>query len=154
MTDTHGLGIMNSVFEAFCPDPDKWEQRDYGSLVAWETGETNMYGLLNAQGRGELFVGPSVHVYKGQIVGKSPRPEDIHVNVCKTKMLTNMRSKGEGVTEHFNTPKEITLDYALDYIGEDELVEITPKNIRLRKKVLDIKAERRKNLQSAYGFSN
>jgi len=146
MTDTHGLGIMNSMFDAFKPDPAKWPARDYGSLVAHETGVTNMYGLINAQGRGELFVGPGVPVYKGQIVGQCPRPEDIHVNVCKTKMLTNMRSKGEGVTDHFNTPRVVTLDYALDYIGADELVEVTPKSIRLRKKVLDVKAERRQNL--------
>ncbi|MDP2874254.1 MAG: translational GTPase TypA [bacterium] len=146
MTDSHGLGVMNSVFEDFRPDPAKWPDRDYGSLVAHESGVTNLYGLLNAQGRGELFVRQGIPVYKGQIVGQGARPEDIHVNVCKTKVLSNMRSKGEGSNEHFNTPRVITLDYALDYIGDDELVEVTPKSIRLRKKILDVKADRRKNL--------
>lgn len=146
MTDSHGLGVMNSVFEDFRPDPAKWPERDYGSLVAHESGVTNMYGLLNAQGRGELFVRQGIPVYKGQIVGQCARPEDIHVNVCKTKVLSNMRSKGEGTSEHFNTPRVVTLDYALDYIGDDELVEVTPKSIRLRKKILDAKVERRKNL--------
>jgi GTP-binding protein len=96
-----------------------------------------MYGLVNLQERGKLFVGPAVKVYKGQVVGQNSRGDDLHVNVCKEKQLSNMRSKGEGGMEHFNAPKEMGLEDALEYIANDELVEVTPKNIRIRKKILD-----------------
>jgi GTP-binding protein len=95
------------------------------------------------QDRGVLFIGPGVDVYKGQVVGQNSRSEDIRVNVCKEKQLSNMRSKGDGVSEHFNAPKVMDLEDALEYIGDDELVEITPKNIRIRKVILD-EAEARK----------
>src|SRR3990167_313838 len=103
-----------------------------------------MYGLLNVQDRGVMFIGPGVPVYKGQVVGQNARPEDISVNVCKAKQLSNMRSKGEGGQEHFNAPRIMDLEDALEYIGDDELVEVTPKTIRIRKIVLDETERRRK----------
>ncbi len=133
LTDTHGLGLIHSTFHDYQPDPGNWQQREQGSLVAHETGQTNLYGLLNIQSRGTLFFGPGVAVYEGQVVGQSTRPGDIRVNVCKAKQLTNMRSKGDGSAEHFNTPKEMDLEDALEYIADDELVEVTPENIRIRK---------------------
>lgn len=148
VTDTKGLGIINTIFLRYGKDNGYSSQKDQGSLVVWENGTTNLYGLTNAQGRGILFVCPGVDVYKGQVVGQNARGEDVHVNVCKTKQLTNNRSKGEGVTEYFKTPKNMSLEDALEYIGDDELVEITPKNIRIRKIVLDEIEKRRKKSQS------
>ncbi|MDP3993420.1 MAG: translational GTPase TypA [Candidatus Doudnabacteria bacterium] len=137
LNDAHGLGIFNSSFVDFRPDPPGgWKERSQGSLVAYESGVTNMYGLLNIQDRGVLFIGPGVAVYKGQVVGQNSRSQDLAVNVCKTKQLSNMRSKGEGSDKHFNAPKTMGLEDALEYLGDDELVEVTPKNIRIRKTVL------------------
>lgn len=133
LTDTNGLGILNAAFYQYQPDTGNWPEKDHGSLVAHETGETNLYGLKNLQSRGVLFFGPGIMVYEGQVVGQSSKPGDIRVNVCKTKQLSNMRSKGEGVKEHFNVPKTMGLEDALEYIGDDELVEVTPKNVRIRK---------------------
>ena len=113
-------------------------------MVAFETSETRLYGLVNVQDQGQLFIGPAVKVYKGQIVGQNSRAGDMVVNVCKEKQLSNMRSKGDGSAEHFNTPKIMGLDDALEYIDDTELVEVTPKSIRLRKIILDEREERRK----------
>jgi len=137
LTDTRGLGIINTLFWQYQPDTGGWHEREQGSLVAHETGTTNLYGLVNVQDRGVLFFGPGAEVYKGQVVGQSSRSGDIWVNVCKAKALTNMRSKGDGSTEHFNTPRTMTLEAALEYIGDDELVEVTPENVRIRKVTLD-----------------
>lgn len=137
LTDTRGLGIINTNFAEYLPDPGNWRERDQGSLVAHETGTTNLYGMINIQDRGVLFIGPAIKVYEGQVVGQNARSGDIRVNVCKTKELSNMRSKGEGSDEHFNAPKIMDLEDALEYIGDDELVEVTPKNIRIRKIHLD-----------------
>ncbi len=144
LTDTRGLGIINTIFYQYLPDPGNWREREQGSLVAHETGTSNLYGLLNVQDRGVLFIGPAVEVYKGQVVGQNARSEDIRVNVCKEKQLSNMRSKGDGVSEHFNAPKVMGLEDALEYIGDDELVEITPKNVRIRKVILDENEAKRK----------
>jgi len=133
LTETKGLGIINTSFHQYMPDPGNWKERDHGSLISCETGPTNMYGLRNVQDRGTLFFSPAVEVYQGQVVGQNSRPNDIWVNVCKEKALSNMRSKGEGNTEHFNVPKTMELEDALEYIGDDELVEVTPKNVRIRK---------------------
>lgn len=143
LTDTRGLGIINANFYDYLPDPGNWREREQGSLVAHETGTSNLYGLLNVQDRGVLFIGPGISVYEGQVVGQNSRSGDIRVNVCKTKQLTNMRSKGEGVSEHFNTPRAMDLEDALEYIGDDELVEVTPQNIRIRKIYLDENTARR-----------
>ncbi len=144
LTDTKGLGIINTMFADYEEDPGGWHERDQGSLVAHETGETNLYGLLNVQDRGVLFYGPGVTVYEGEVVGQSSRPGDLRVNVCKTKQLSNMRSKGDGSAEHFNTPHTMGLEEALEYIGPDELVEVTPQNIRIRKMILNESEARRK----------
>ncbi|MBI5621909.1 translational GTPase TypA [Candidatus Falkowbacteria bacterium] len=146
MIDTKGLGIINSIFADYRPDSGAWPERDRGSLVAHESGTTALYSLLNAQQRGRLFFGPGVVVYQGQVVGQHAREKDLVVNVCKGKQLTNMRSKGEGSDEHFDAPKIMELEDALEYIGDDELVEITPQSIRLRKKILNAADERRKTM--------
>lgn len=143
LTDTKGLGILNTSFHGYFPDNGQWKEREQGSLVAHETGVTNLYGLLNVQDRGVLFLGPAISVYEGQVVGQNSRKEDIRVNVCKTKQLSNMRSKGDGSAEHFNVPKTMGLEDALEYIGDNELVEVTPQNIRIRKLYLtEIEAKR------------
>ncbi len=154
LTDTKGLGIINTIFYQYDADPGDpsrqggaeagWHERDQGSLVAHETGVTNLYGLLNVQDRGQLFIGPGVEVYEGQVVGQNARSEDIRVNVCKTKQLSNMRSKGDGSAEHFNAPRIMDLEDALEYIGPDELVEVTPQNIRIRKTILNEDEARRR----------
>ena len=144
LTDTRGLGIINASFEDYREDPGNWREREQGSLVVHETGTSNMYGLIGVQERGVLFIGPAVSVYKGQVIGQNARSEDISVNVCKTKQLSNMRSKGEGGAEHFNAPHVMELEDALQYIGDDELVEVTPKNIRIRKMILDEAEAKRK----------
>ncbi|MBI3443718.1 translational GTPase TypA [Candidatus Woesebacteria bacterium] len=147
VTDTRGLGIINTLFYRYASDNGYVREREQGSLVAYETGTTNLYGLTNVQDRGVLFLGPGEKVYKGQVVGQNARNRDMRVNVCKIKRLTNMRSKGEGVSEHFKTPQTMGLEDALEYIADDELVEVTPKNIRIRKVILDEVEERRKRIQ-------
>jgi GTP-binding protein len=144
LTDTKGMGIINTIFYQYDTDPGDWHERDQGSLVAHETGITNLYGLLNVQDRGVLFLGPAVEVYEGQVVGQNARSEDMRVNVCKTKQLSNMRSKGDGSAEHFNAPRIMDLEDALEYVGSDELVEVTPQNIRIRKTILNENEARRK----------
>ncbi len=147
LTDTRGLGIINTIFYKYDIDSGEPLKRDQGSLVAHESGVSNLYGLVNAQDRGELFIGPAVNVYKGQVVGQHARSDDLFINVCKTKKLSNMRSKGEGTMEHFNTPRVMSLEDALEYISDDELVEVTPKNIRIRKMILDEVEARRLKAQ-------
>jgi len=144
LTDTKGLGIMNTLFDDYRLKTGKEIKREHGSLVAHETGTTRLYGLLNAQGRGVLFIGPGQPVYKGQVVGQNARTEDICVNACKEKQLSNMRSKGDGTAEHFNKPRTMALEDALEYISDNELVEVTPKNIRIRKMILDETEEKRR----------
>jgi len=150
VTDTRGLGIINANFYHFAEDNGYSHEREQGSLVAFESGVTNMYGLTNMQERGTLFIGPGVSVYKGQVIGQNARNNDLEVNVCKTKQLTNVRSQGEGVSEHFKTPKIMGLEDALEFIADDELVEVTPLNIRIRKVILDKVEERRKRSQGNY----
>ncbi|OGY28305.1 MAG: GTP-binding protein TypA [Candidatus Woykebacteria bacterium RIFCSPHIGHO2_12_FULL_43_10] len=133
IADTRGLGIINSSFLEYRADSGNTYTRERGSLVAHESGVTKLYGLIAAQGRGDLFIGPSTQVYAGQVIGMNSRGEDIRINVCKEKQQTNHRSSGEGVSEHFNTPEVMTLEAALEYINDSELVEVTPKNIRIRK---------------------
>ena len=137
ITDTKGLGIINTLFAKYDADFDNWADRDQGSLVAHESGTTLLYGLVNIQDRGTLFIGPGSNVYRGQVVGQNSRTGDIRVNVCKEKQLTNHRSKGEGVGAHFDTPRTMNLEAALEYIDDSELVEVTPQTIRIRKKILD-----------------
>ena len=136
LTDTNGNGIMNSVFDGYEPHKGDIPQRVQGSLVVFETGETSAYGLYNAQERGTLFVGAGVPVYEGMIVGSSPKSEDIAVNVCKKKHVTNMRAAGSDEALRLTTPTVLSLEQSLEFINDDELVEITPKSIRLRKRIL------------------
>ncbi len=133
LTDTKGMGIINASFYQFDVDPGNWREREQGSLVAHETGASNLYGLINVQDRGVMFIGPGIEVYEGQVIGQNSRKEDIRVNVCKTKQLSNMRSKNDGTGEYFNIPKNMDLEDSLEYIGDDELVEVTPKSVRIRK---------------------
>jgi len=154
LTDAKGLGIINTAFYQYQADPGNWKERAQGSLVAHETGETNLYGLRNVQSRGVLFFGPGVVVYEGQVVGQNSMSNNIRVNVCKTRQFSNMRSKGEGTTEHFNAPKIMGLEDALEYIGNDELVEVTPKSVRIRKiylKEIDQKRADRKEKEKQNG---
>jgi len=136
LTDTKGLGIMSSGFSHYGEDAKNWKEREQGSLTSLSPGQTNLYGLINIQKRGTLFMGPGTTVYKGQVIGQHSRSGDLGVNPCKSKKLSNVRSKGEGTSDHFNTPKNITLEAALLYIGDDELVEVTPKSVRIRKIML------------------
>lgn len=133
VTDTHGLGIMNTAFFEYKKSAGAARARDRGSLVAHETGVSKLYGLISAQERGDLFIGPAVPVYGGEVIGQSARSGDLRINICKEKQQTNHRSSGDGVAEHFNTPKIIGLEIALEYIDDTELVEVTPQNIRIRK---------------------
>lgn len=133
ISDTHGMGILSASFLEYRKDPGNTLERDRGSLIAHENGVTKLHGLIAAQGRGDLFLGPAVSVYAGQVIGQNSRGDDIRVNVCKEKQQTNHRSSGEGVSEHFNMPKVLSLELALEYINDSELVEITPKSIRVRK---------------------
>jgi GTP-binding protein len=136
LTDTNGNGIMNSVFDGYEPYKGDIPQRVQGSLVVFETGETSCYGLFNAQDRGALFVGPAVQVYEGMIVGQSPKSEDIVVNVCKKKHVTNMRAAGSDEALRLTPPVVLSLEQSLEFINDDELVEVTPESIRLRKRIL------------------
>lgn len=137
ITDTKGLGIMNAAFDQYMPDDGFTLKRERGSMVAYETGETRLYGMTQVQDQGEFFVGPAEKVYKGQVIGQCSRSGDLRVNACKEKKLSNMRSKGDGTMEHFNTPRTMGLDDALEYIDDTELVEVTPKSVRIRKIILD-----------------
>ncbi|MFA6354454.1 MAG: translational GTPase TypA [Candidatus Paceibacterota bacterium] len=133
LTATKGQGIMNSLFEGYEEYKGEFESNAHGSLVASESGKTSTYGLLNAEGRGDLFVGPGVSIYEGMIVGQNAKAMDIRVNVCKEKQLSNMRAKSDGAMEFLKVPRIMTLEEAIEFIGDDELVEVTPKSIRLRK---------------------
>lgn len=136
LTDTRGMGIMNSLFGGYQTFAGDIEARGTGSLIAFEAGTTTSYGLMNAQERGTMFIKPGQEVYEGQVIGQNAKDDDLEVNVCKEKRLTNMRSKGEGVAVGLDVAREMGLEDALEYISDDELVEVTPSNIRLRKKVL------------------
>ena len=137
MTDTKGTGIINTIFDGYGPYKGDIQYRKQGSLIAYESGETITYGLFNAQERGTLFVGPGEQVYSGMIVGENGKTDDIEVNVCKTKKLTNTRASGSDDALKLTPHRVLSLEQALDFIDTDELLEITPKHIRLRKKILD-----------------
>ncbi len=137
LTDTKGEGVMNSVFFEYQPYKGEIVRKQTGSLVAFETGEAVTYGLFNAQGRGMLFIGAGTQVYEGMVIGVSPKAEDINVNVCKTKHLTNTRSSSSDEALRLIPPKRLSLEEALEFIGDDELLEITPQNVRIRKRILD-----------------
>lgn len=137
LTATKGSGVINTIFDGYAPYKGDMAYRKQGSLIAYESGETITYGLFNAQERGTLFVGPGQKVYGGMVIGENGRGEDIEVNVCKKKQLTNTRSSGADEALKLTPPRVLSLEQALEFIDTDELLEITPENIRIRKKILD-----------------
>ena len=137
LTDTKGNGILNTIFEDYAPYKGDLSYRQTGSLIAYEAGEAITYGLFNAQERGTLFITPGTKVYGGMVVGQNPKAEDIEINVCKTKKLTNTRSSSADEALKLTPPKIMSLEQCLDFIDTDELLEVTPKSLRIRKKILD-----------------
>ena len=137
LTDTKGEGVMSSVFYEYQPYKGELSNKRTGALVAFESGEAVTYGLFNAQGRGTLFIGAGTLVYEGMVIGCSPKDEDINVNVCKTKHLTNTRSSSSDDALRLTPPKKMSLEESLEFISDDELLEITPQNVRIRKRILD-----------------
>ncbi|MBQ1675139.1 MAG: translational GTPase TypA [Oscillospiraceae bacterium] len=137
LTDTRGEGIMASVFDSYAPYKGDLQRRNTGSLVSFETGESVSYGLFNAQDRGALFIGPGVAVYEGMVVGVSPKVEDITVNVCKKKQMTNMRAAGSDEALRLVPPRRLSLEQCLEFLADDELLEVTPQNLRIRKTILN-----------------
>ncbi len=151
LTDTKGNGIINTLFDGYGPYKGDIQYRKNGSLIAYESGESITYGLFNAQERGALFIGPGVKVYAGMVVGQNPKAEDIEVNVCKRKQLTNTRSSSADEALKLTTPRILSLEQALDFIETDELLEVTPQSLRIRKKILDstLRMRDRRNRQNS-----
>ena len=137
LTDTRGEGVINSIFDGYAPYKGEIQRRDVGSLIAHEAGEAIAYGLFNAQERGDLFIGAGTKVYAGMVVGENPKGGDIVVNVCKKKHLSNMRASGSDEALRLSPPKVLSLEDAIEFLADDELLEITPKNVRIRKIILD-----------------
>ncbi len=150
LTDTKGTGIINTLFDGYGAYKGDIQYRKSGSLIAYETGESITYGLFNAQERGSLFIGPGVKVYAGMVVGQNPKTEDIEVNVCKRKQLTNTRSSSADEALKLTPPRILSLEQALEFIETDELLEVTPQSLRIRKKILDstLRMRDRRNRQS------
>ncbi len=150
LTDTKGNGIINTLFEDYGPYKGDIQYRKQGSLIAYESGEAITYGLFNAQERGILFIAPGVKVYSGMVIGQNGKAEDIEVNVCKRKQLTNTRSSSADEALKLVTPKNLSLEQALEFIDTDELLEVTPQNLRIRKKILDptLRMRAKRNSQS------
>ena len=143
LTDTKGNGILNTSFDGYAPYKGDIQYRKQGSLIAFETGESVTYGLFSAQERGTLFIGPGEKVYSGMVIGQNGKAEDIELNVCRMKHLTNTRSSGADEALRLTSPKILSLEEALDFIDTDELLEVTPENLRIRKKILDPKMRKR-----------
>lgn len=148
MTSTKGSGILNTAFDGYAPYKGDMQYRKQGSLIAFETGESVTYGLFSAQDRGTLFIGPGEKVYSGMVIGQSGKPEDIELNVCKNKHLTNTRSSSADEALKLTPPKILSLEQALEFIDTDELLEITPETLRIRKKILDSRLRKRQNLKN------
>ena len=151
LTDTRGEGIMSSVLDSYAPMKGEIERRKSGSLIAFETGEACTYGLYNAQERGQLFIGPGVDVYAGMVVGICSRNEDMTVNVCKKKQLTNMRASGSDEALRLTTPRIFSLEQCLEFLADDELLEVTPKSLRIRKRELDHSMRMRQLMKTRNG---
>lgn len=148
LTDTKGEGIMNQLFDGYAPYKGEIARRNTGSLIAFETGEANTYGLFNAQERGILFITPQTKVYEGMVVGMCPKAEDLRVNVCKKKAVTNMRAAGSDEALKLVTPRVFSLEESIEFINADERLEITPQNIRIRKAILSAAERMRQNAKS------
>ena len=147
LTDTKGEGIMASVFDSYAPYRGELSRRNTGSLVSFETGESVAYGLFNAQERGSLFIGPGVKVYEGMVVGVCPKQEDVVVNVCRRKQLTNMRAAGSDEALRLVPPRRLSLEQCLEFLADDELLEVTPESLRIRKTILN----HEKRMKSIHG---
>ena len=147
LTDTKGNGILNTSFDGYAPYKGDIQYRKQGSLIAFETGESVTYGLYSAQDRGTLFIGPGEKVYAGMVIGQNGKAEDIELNVCKTKHLTNTRSSSADEALRLTPPRVLSLEQALDFIDTDELLEVTPKTLRIRKKILDSRMRKRSNMK-------
>jgi len=145
MTATRGAGFLHSLFHGYLPLAGGALGRSEGSLVAWEAGTTTTYGLKNAEERGTLFLGPGVEVYEGMVIGEHQRPGDLVVNVCKKRHVTNVRSSNREITERLTPPRDMSLDEAIEYLGDDELLEVTPKSLRIRKRILDARVRGRED---------
>jgi len=143
MTATRGTGIMHALFHGFQPASSEVIRRERGSIVAWEAGVSTSYALHNAEERGILFMGPGVEVYEGMIVGQNARPGDMPINVCKKKHLTNVRSSTEDIMVRLTPPLQLSLDECIEYIAEDELLEVTPHSLRMRKRILGTELRRK-----------
>lgn len=137
LTATRGMGVMNTIFHGYEPMAGQITSRNSNSIVAWEAGVTTNYGLKNAEERGTLFLGPGVEVYEGMVVGETLRGTDVVVNVCKKKHLTNMRSSNKDIEVRLTPPRDLSIDEAIEYLAEDELLEVTPANFRIRKRILN-----------------
>ena len=148
LTDTKGNGIMNTAFDGYAPYKGEIQYRKNGSLISFETGEALTYGLFNAQERGTLFIGPGERVYSGMVVGQNAKTDDIELNVCRAKHLTNTRAYGSDYALKLSPPRILSLEEALDFIDTDELLEVTPKSLRIRKKILDSRLRKRDNLKN------
>lgn len=148
LTDTKGNGIMNTAFDGYAPYKGEIQYRKNGSLISFETGEALTYGLFNAQERGTLFIGPGERVYSGMVVGQNAKIDDIELNVCRAKHLTNTRASGSDDALKLSPPRILSLEEALDFIDTDELLEVTPKSLRIRKKILDSRLRKRDNLKN------
>ena len=146
LTDTKGNGIMNTAFDGYAPYKGDIQYRKQGSLIAYETGESVTYGLYSAQERGTLFIGAGEKVYSGMVIGQNGKAEDIELNVCKTKHLTNTRSSSADEALRLTPPRVLSLEQALDFIDTDELLEVTPENLRIRKKILDSRMRKRSTI--------
>lgn len=147
LTSTKGAGILNTAFDGYAPYKGDIQYRKQGSLIAFETGEAVTYGLFSAQDRGTLFIGPGEKVYSGMVIGQSGKPEDIELNVCKTKHLTNTRSSSADEALKLTPPRILSLEQALEFIDTDELLEVTPESLRIRKKILDSRLRKRENMK-------
>jgi GTP-binding protein len=131
------MGVMHTLFHGYLPMAGPMAARSTGSLVSWEAGDTTTFGLKNAEERGVLFYGPGVEVYEGMVVGEHQRPGDLAVNVCKKKHLTNMRSSNRDIEIRLSPPRQMSLDEAIEYLAEDELLEVTPLSYRIRKRIMN-----------------
>ena len=145
LTATRGMGIMHSLFHGYMPMAGPIQSRSRGSLVAWEAGTATMFGLKNAEERGLLFISPTTEVYEGMVIGEHQRPGDLDVNVAKTKHLTNIRQSNREIDERLTSPRNMSLDECIEYLSDDELLEVTPNSLRMRKRILDRHERGRQN---------
>ena len=137
LTATRGMGTIHSIFHGYGPMAGEIGSRSRGSLISWEMGTSSTYGLRQAETRGELFLGPGVEVYSGMVIGEHQRPGDLEINICKTKTLTAVHTVYYGVEDKSTPPREMSLDECMEYLADDELLEVTPVSLRIRKRILD-----------------